>query len=107
MCKKIEYKKILIFSFLVAGYLFLQFSMLTLTKAFTRGEILTDRAKLLEVPGFFMQRFSWASWFLGASKFVNTGCLIWIVTKVNEYCGYVFGVRHFSFQIYAGNMCAF
>ena len=35
----------------------------------------------------------------------STGCSIWIVTKVNEYCDYIFGVRHFSLQIYAANMC--
>ena len=34
-----------------------------------------------------------------------TVCSIWIVTKVNECCDYVFGFRHFSLQIYAANMC--
>ena len=32
----------------------------------------------------------------------HTGCPIWIVTKVNKCCEYVFGVR-----FYAGNMCTF
>ena len=36
-----------------------------------------------------------------------TGCPIWIVAKVNEYCEYVFGARHFFFQIYPVNMCTF
>ena len=37
----------------------------------------------------------------------HTGCSIWIATKVNKYCDHVFRVRHFSLQIYAGNMCIF
>ena len=39
--------------------------------------------------------------------YVLTGCSIWIATKVNKYCDHVFQVRHFSLQIYAGNMCTF
>ena len=37
-------------------------------------------------------------------KYFSIGCLIWIVKKVNECCDYVFGGRHFSLQIYAGNI---
>ena len=37
----------------------------------------------------------------------STGCSTWIATKVNKCCDYVFRVRHFSLQIYAGNMCTF
>ena len=38
-------------------------------------------------------------------RYIYTGCSIWIVTRGNECCDYVFGVRLFSLQIYAGNMC--
>ena len=35
------------------------------------------------------------------------GCPIWIVVKVNEFCEYVFGARHFYLQIYRVSMCTF
>ena len=38
------------------------------------------------------------------TKLKCIGRSIWIVTKVNECCVYVFGVRNFSLQIYAGNV---
>ena len=38
---------------------------------------------------------------------VSTGCLIWIVTKVNQCSSYIFGVSHLFLQIYARNMCTF
>ena len=39
--------------------------------------------------------------------YIYTGCPIWIATKINECCDYVFQVRHFSFQIHAESMCTF
>ena len=38
---------------------------------------------------------------------VDTGWPTWKLSKVNDCCDYVFWVRHFSLQIYAGYMCTF
>ena len=56
----------------------------------------------------FWQRWKRRHRFQGIYDYTyDTGCPTWIATKVNECCDYVFRVRHFSLQIYAGKMCTF
>ena len=51
----------------------------------------------------YLMKYGWSGMYI----YVPTGCSISIVTNLNECCDYVFGVRHFSLQAYAGNMSTF